>query len=100
MYKNAKVGNILIMRKVNLDIKDIIETITNLKGKSVRMHINKGRRKIEKYTGIIEHIYPSIFTVRLDSNSNQNYLSYSYSEVLCGAVKIKQDENKNKNVEG
>ena len=86
------------MRKVNLDINDIIKEITQLKGQTVKMHVNKGRKRIEKYVGIIEHIYPSIFTIKLDDSNHQSYLSYSYSEVLCGAVKIKKDDNKIKNL--
>lgn len=76
------------MRKVNVDLREIAEQIKNMKGESVKMHINKGRKRIEKYTGIIESVYPSIFTVRLDNPVAQDFLSYSYSEVLCGDVKI------------
>ena len=86
------------MRKVNLDIKDIIEIISNLKGQNVKMHVNKGRKRIEKYRGIIDHTYPSIFTVKLSDKNTQSYLSYSYSEVLCGAVKIKKDETDSQKV--
>ena len=86
------------MRKVNLDINEIIEAIKNLKGYPIKMHVNKGRKKIEKYTGVIENTYPSIFTVRVDNSNTQSYLSYSYSEVLCGAVKIKKEQNKQENL--
>ena len=48
------------------------------------MEINRGRKKIEKYQGIIENIYPSIFTVNI--GDGKNTLSYSYSEVVCGDV--------------
>ncbi len=87
------------MRKVNLDISEIIENIKSLKGQTVKMHVNRGRKRIEKYTGVIDHTYPSIFTVKIDNPSVQSYLSYSYSEVLCGAVKIKKDEAKSKKLE-
>jgi uncharacterized protein Veg len=50
------------------------------------MEINKGRRKIEKYQGVIENVYPSIFTVNVGGGKNP--LSYSYTEVLCGDVVI------------
>lgn len=76
------------MRKVELDISAIIDKIKGLKGQSVNMKISKGRNKIEKYTGIIESVYPSIFTVRVDEPKNNSSLSYSYSEVLCGDVVI------------
>lgn len=77
------------MRKIGINIDDVIKRITALKGESIKMQVNKGRKKIVKYTGVIENIYPSIFTVRLsNTKAPSNYLSYSYAEVLCGNVKI------------
>lgn len=76
------------MRKVNSDIKDVIEQITKLKGESVKMQINKGRKRIEKYEGIIESVYPSIFTVLVYDPDGEKHYSYSHAEVLCGDVKI------------
>lgn len=76
------------MRKVTSDIKDVIEQITKLKGESVKMQINKGRKKIEKYEGIIESVYPSIFTVLVYDPDGEKHYSYSHAEVLCGDVKI------------
>jgi len=78
------------MRKVESDIKSIIEKIRNLKGENVDMEVSKGRNKIEKYTGIIESVYPSIFTVKLSDPKDKSSLSYSYSEVLCGDVVIEK----------
>ena len=99
MYKITGNGNYFIMRKVNLDINEIINSIKGLKGQQIKMHVNKGRKKVEKYTGVIENIYPSIFTVKVNDSSVNSYLSYSYSEVLCGAVKIKKEESKSKKIE-
>lgn len=76
------------MRKVNIDLNEIATQIKGMKGESVKMQVNKGRKRIEKYTGVIESVYPSIFTVRIDNPVAQDFLSYSYSEVLCGDVKI------------
>ena len=76
------------MRKVNTNVISVIEEIERLKGSSISMEINKGRRKIEKYQGIIENVYPSIFTVNIGSGKNP--LSYSYTEVLCGDVVINE----------
>ena len=76
------------MRKVNTNVISVIEEIERLKGSSISMEINKGRRKIEKYQGIIENVYPSIFTVNIGNDKNP--LSYSYTEVLCGDVVINE----------
>ena len=74
------------MRKVNNSVSTVIEEIERLKGSNISMEINKGRKKIEKYQGIIENVYPSIFTVNVGDGKNP--LSYSYTEVLCGDVII------------
>lgn len=78
------------MKKVVYSINDIKERINNLKGKEIKMEVNRGRKKIENYTAVIEKTYPSVFTVRVSSNSVVDTMSYSYTEVLCGDVKISQ----------
>jgi uncharacterized protein Veg len=76
------------MRKVNTSVSMVIEEISKLKGSNISMEINKGRKKIEKYQGIIENVYPSIFTVNVGEGKNP--MSYSYNEVLCGDVVISE----------
>lgn len=77
------------MRKAGLSINDIKDKVDELKGKEISMEVNRGRRRIENYTAVIEKTYPSVFTVRVSSPSVVDTMSYSYSEVLCGDVKIK-----------
>ncbi|MBO5344941.1 MAG: Veg family protein [Clostridia bacterium] len=76
------------MRKVGTNVQTVIEEIEKLKGSSISMEINKGRKRIEKYQGIIENVYPSIFTVNVGNGKNP--MSYSYNEVLCGDVVINE----------
>lgn len=77
------------MRKATMSISEIVEKIKTLQGKDVNMEVNRGRKKIEKYVGVIEKVYPSVFTVSIKEPENQNNQSFSYSDVLCGDVKIK-----------
>lgn len=79
------------MRKINSNVSTVIEEIEKLKGESIYMEINKGRKRIEKYQGIIENTYPSIFTVNI--GDGKNAMSYSYTEVLCGDVVIQKIES-------
>ena len=81
------------MRKVNSNIEDIINQIKELKGQNIDLEVTRGRKKAMKYTATIENIYPSIFTVR-SVNNNKNAYSYSYADVLCGAVNFKESEQK------
>lgn len=80
------------MRKVSSNVLTVIQEIEKLKGENICMEINKGRKKIEKYQGVIENTYTSIFTVNVGGGKNP--LSYSYTEVLCGDVVINKIEDK------
>jgi uncharacterized protein Veg len=75
------------MRKINSNLNEIKNRIEVLKGRKVKMQVNRGRRKIEHYDATIETTYPSVFTVKVTSPQPET-MSYSYSEVLCGDVKI------------
>lgn len=76
------------MRKINENLSQVKEKIEQLKGKDIKMQVNRGRKKIENYEAVIETIYPSVFTVKIKSPNVIEIMSYSYSEVLCGDVKI------------
>ena len=80
------------MRKPTMDVNKVKGEILKLKGKYVEMAVNKGRRKITKYEGVLEDIYNSVFVVKVMNVANVDKLSYSYSDVLCGDVKIAQKE--------
>ena len=86
----AQDGKTFIMRKVEKSIKDIITAIEALKGEVVSMHVSHGRKRIEKIVGKIEKVYPSVFVVDAGSTHIPSKISYSFSDVLCGDVKIKK----------
>ncbi|MDD5795059.1 Veg family protein [Clostridium sp. HCP1S3_B4] len=65
-------------------IKKDIETHL---GDKVTLKANGGRKKILINDGIIEGIYPSIFVVRLEDDT-QRTVTYSYSDVLTNTVQL------------
>lgn len=73
------------MRRQLQTIQSVRETLLQLKGKTVKMAVNRGRKKIVKFDAVLTDIYPSVFTVTVDQESSQ---SYSYTEILCGNVKV------------
>ena len=78
------------MIKVNTTIKSIKDMITSLNQKPVTVKLNLGRNKFVTFTATLSGIYPSLFTV---SPFDKNFLgktAYSYSEILCGRVKIQE----------
>ena len=76
------------MRKPNMTLDEIKEEIKSLKGKPIAMDVNNGRKKIVRYYGVVENIYNSVFVVKIENEINVDKKSYSFTEVLCGDVKI------------
>lgn len=64
-------------------LSEIKQRIANLKGNSVNLSVNRGRKKIDKLQGFIENIYPSVFTFMTDEKARE---TFSYFDVLCGLV--------------
>ena len=76
------------MIKVNMTINSIKEQINALSGKAVTVKLNLGRNKFVTFPAVVSGVYPSLFTV---CPADKNFLgktAYSYSEILCGRVKI------------
>ena len=72
------------MRKAGININDIKQKILSMKGREVEMNINRGRKKFDTLNGVIKDVYPSVFTVKL--NSLDTLQTFSYYDVLCGNV--------------
>lgn len=75
-----------IVEKANV-LDTIKRDIENHLGERVVLKANGGRRKILVNNGIIEKAYPSIFVIRLDSDT-QRTVTYSYSDILTKTVQI------------
>lgn len=78
------------MIKPTKSIQEIKQMVKNCATKRVAVRVNLGRNKIMSYSGVLSGIYPALFTVLPDEEGFLGKTSYSYSDVLCGTVKIKQ----------
>ena len=72
------------MRKASFGLEEVKQKILSLKGTCVEMNINRGRKKIDTVSGVIKDVYPSVFTVKVESSLQ----TFSYFDVLCGNVVI------------
>ena len=71
------------------DVSQIKNDITRFVGSKVILESGKGKQKVSVTEGTIQNVYPSIFTVRLNSKNDLNrMLSYSYADVLTKAIEI------------
>ena len=79
------------MIKAVATISSIKQTIKDCYLKPVTVKLNLGRNKYVTFPAQVSGVYPSIFTVQPNDKNFLGKTSYSYSEILCGRVKILPD---------
>lgn len=72
----------------NLDIAK--KRVEMLRGTPVLLRVNEGRNRINCYHGIIEEVYPSVFTFRIDDIDKVK--TFSYNEVQTKNVMFLRPE--------
>ncbi|HZJ58374.1 MAG TPA: Veg family protein [Clostridia bacterium] len=75
---------------INIDALDKVrETLESNIGERVKLKANRGRRRTYVNEGIINDIYPSVFTVLVDiDGQSTRTLCYTYSDVLTSNVEL------------
>ena len=87
--KISRNGNNFDMIKSNKSLDEAKRYISALRGRTLDVTVNLGRNKTARYPGVLTGVYPALFTVR-PSSDFRGKTSFSYSELLCGGVKIKE----------
>ncbi len=67
-----------------MNITEAKDNIKKMLGKKVKAKVYMGRNKYESYEGIINEIYPSLFTIKV----GKNIKSYSYADLLIRNIII------------
>ena len=78
------------MIKPTKRISDVKQMVKACSAQRVAVRVNLGRNKSVSYSGILSGIYPALFTVKPDDEGFLGKTAYSYSDVLCGNVKIRK----------
>ena len=74
--------------KKNLEtIENVRKKLEGIKGQDIKMQVNRGRKKIVSFEARVVETYNSVFTVTVQEPSISER-SYSYTEILCGNVKV------------
>ena len=76
------------MIKSTVTLTEVKQHIMNMSKKPVEVTINLGRNKYVQYRGTLSGVYPALFTVVPDDSSFKGKTSYSYSEFMCGKVRL------------
>lgn len=78
------------MIKSTVTLSQVKETIKKMQQKSVDVTLNLGRNKYVNFSGTLVGVYPALFTVVPFDKNFKGKTSYSYSEYMCGRVKLKE----------
>ncbi len=78
------------MIKSTTSLSQVKASIKNMQDKSVSVTINLGRNKLVNFIGKVEGVYPALFTISPIDKAFKGKTTYSYSEYMCGRVKLKQ----------
>ncbi len=79
------------MIKADNTISSIKQCVRELSNNRIIVKLNLGRNKFVSYPATLSGIYPSIFTVQPEDANFIGKTSFSYSEILCGRVRIIRD---------
>lgn len=82
-------GDKLMENKTVQEIRSEVEANV---GKEVTIQADKGRKRIVTKSGVIIDAFPSVFTVKVNNDFNdERTISYSYSDILTSTVKLQVD---------
>lgn len=76
------------MRKCAIGIDEAKNSVRALMGRPLRISVNRGRKRIERYDGEIAGLYPSVIVLRIHHHRHIKTLTASYSDLICGDVRI------------
>ena len=78
------------MIKSTESLSQVKEYIRKMQHRQVEVVLDLGRNKTVKFCGKLSGVYPALFTVSPDDGEFKGKTTYSYSEYMCGRVKVKE----------
>ena len=61
-------------------------------GNQVKIQLDRGRNKVDIQEGVIQKAYPSVFTILVDDEREENppqLLSFSYTDIITKDIRMK-----------
>lgn len=71
------------------DTHEIRKALMAIKGERVKLFARGERNRIIRATGILDGVYPAIFTVAVCTDGQFHKFSYTYNEVVTKNVSVK-----------
>ena len=82
------------MIKSSESISQIKETIKGLYENPVEVTLNLGRNKFVRFSATLSGVYPALFKVTPTDKTFKGKTTYSYSEYVCGRVRLNPVQTK------
>ena len=83
-------GNTCSMIQQKKNLQDVKQLVQSYLSKRIAVKVNLGRNKSMEFVGTLSSVYPALFAVTPDEKDFRGKTVYSYSDVLCGTVKLKK----------
>ncbi len=77
------------MIKPTYDISAVRRAVQDCCHKPVTVRLDMGRNRRVTFSATVSGVYPSLFTVAPEDKRFLGKTAYSYSEILCGRVKLR-----------
>ena len=60
-------------------------------GNRVKIQLDRGRNKVDIQEGVIQEVYPSVFTILVDDEQDNapQLLSFSYTDIITKDIRMK-----------
>ncbi len=74
------------------DISKVRASVSQQCGNKVMIQLDRGRNKVDIQTGTLQKAYPSVFTILVDDENEENpphLLSFSYTDIITKDIRMK-----------
>lgn len=74
------------------DLNRVRASVCQQCGSKVKIQLDRGRNKVDIQEGIIQNAYPSVFTVLINDDNEENppqLLSFSYTDIITRDIRMK-----------
>lgn len=74
------------------DIDKVRSSVHQQCGSKVMIQLDRGRNKIDIQEGVIQKAYPSVFTILVNDENEENppqLLSFSYTDIITRDIRMK-----------
>lgn len=74
------------------DLNRVRASVLQQCGSKVKIQLDRGRNKVDIQEGVIQNAYPSVFTILIDDERDENppqLLSFSYTYIITRDIRMK-----------